>query len=70
MPQADGTVKPLSERVKSIVAAFKAFINSPGTLTIKVQPASPITAATGMGALFDPMTGADALGITVESTPQ
>lgn len=70
VPQPDGTVKPLTDRLKSIVAAFKAFISSPGTLTIKVQPPTPITMGTGMGALFDPMSGADALGITVEATPQ
>lgn len=70
MPQPDGSTQPLSDRLKSIVAAFKSFINSPGTLTIKVQPASPITVGTGMGAMFDPMSGADALGITVEATPQ
>ncbi len=70
MPQPDGTTQPLSDRLQGIVAAFKSFINSPGTLTIKVQPASPITVGTGMGALFDPMSGADALGITVEATPQ
>ncbi len=70
MPQPDGTVKPLTDRLKSIVAAFKSFIQSPGTLTIKVQPAAPITAATGMGAMFDPMTAADTLGVTVEATPQ
>jgi len=70
MPQPDGTVKPLTDRVKSIVAAFKAFISSPGTLTIKVQPAAPITAATGMGAMFDPLTAADTIGVTVEATPQ
>jgi hypothetical protein len=70
MPQPDGTVKPLTDRLKGIVAAFKAFITSPGTLTIKVQPASPITAATGMGAMMDPMAAADTLGVTVEATPQ
>ncbi len=70
VPQPDGTVKPLTDRVKGIVAAFKAFINSPGTLTIKLQPASPITMGTGMGAMFDPISGADAFGVTVEATPQ
>lgn len=70
MPQPDGTVKPLTDRLKSIVAAFKSFIQSPGTLSIKVQPAAPITAATGMGAMFDPMAAADTLGVTVEATPQ
>ena len=70
LPQPDGTVKPLSDRVKGIIASLKAFITSPGTLTIKVNPATPITAMTGMGAMFDPISGADALGVTVESTPQ
>lgn len=70
VPQPDGTTQPLTDRVKGIVAAFKAFITSPGTLTVKLQPAAPITMGTGMGALFDPLSGADALGITVEATPQ
>ena len=70
VPGPDGQPKPLSDRMKSIVAAFKSFISSPGTLTIQVQPPSPITAATGMGAVMDPMGAADALGVTVESTPQ
>ncbi len=70
LPQPDGTVKPLSDRVKGIIASLKAFITSPGTLTIKVNPPTPITAMTGMGAMFDPISGADALGVTVESTPQ
>lgn len=69
MPGPDGQKKPLSERMKSIVAALKSFIQSPGTLTIKVQPATPINAMTGMGAMSDPMAAADALGITVEATP-
>lgn len=70
LPQPDGTVKPLSDRVKGIVAAFKAFITSPGTLTVKVQPATPVNAMTAFGAMTDPMAAADALGVTVESTPQ
>lgn len=70
LPQPDGTTKPLSDRVKGIIASLKAFITSPGTLTIKVNPPTPITAMTGMGAMFDPISGADALGVTVESTPQ
>lgn len=70
MPGPDGQVKPPSDRVKSILEAIKAFLQSPGTITVKVQPATPVTIATGMGAMFDPMSAADALGITVESTPQ
>lgn len=70
LPQPDGTLKPLSDRVKGIVAAFKAFITSPGTLTIKVQPATPITAMTAFGAMTDPIVAADTLGVTVEATPQ
>ncbi len=70
IPQPDGTVKPLSDRVKSIIAAFKAFITSPGTLTIKVQPAAPITSMLAIGAMTDPMAAAETLGVTVESTPQ
>ncbi|MFT3809763.1 MAG: hypothetical protein QM698_07575 [Micropepsaceae bacterium] len=70
LPQPDGTLKPLSDRVKGIIASLKAFITSPGTLTIKVNPATPINAMTGMGAMFDPISAADTLGVTVESTPQ
>ncbi|BCW90595.1 hypothetical protein sos41_37670 [Alphaproteobacteria bacterium SO-S41] len=70
VPGPDGQPKPLSERMKSIVAALKSFISSPGTLTVKVQPASPITAMSGMGAAMDPMGAADLFGVTVEATPQ
>lgn len=68
MPGPDGSVKPPTDRVKSIIAAVKAFIESPGSITVKVQPAQPITVGTGMGAMMDPMAAADSLGVTVEST--
>ncbi|MBL9010014.1 MAG: hypothetical protein JNL56_02435 [Alphaproteobacteria bacterium] len=70
MPGPDGQPVPLSDRMKGIVAALKAFVTSPGTLTVTMQPAQPINAMNGMGAMMDPMAAADALGITVESTPQ
>jgi hypothetical protein len=68
VPGPDGAPKPPSDRVKSIIAALKSFIQSPGTLTVTVQPASPVTATTGMGAMFDPFSAPDTLGVTVEST--
>ena len=70
VPGPDGQPKPPSDRVKSIIAALKSFIQSPGTLTVTVQPASPVTATTGMGAMFDPFSAPDTLGVTVESTGQ
>lgn len=70
MPGPDGQMKPPTERLKGIIAALKSFIQSPGTLTVRMQPASPVTATTGMGAMMDPMSAADTLGLTVESTGQ
>jgi hypothetical protein len=70
VPMPDGTVKPPTDRVKSIMLALKAFIESPGTLTVKLQPASPVNAGIAMGGMMDPMGAADMLGITVESTGQ
>lgn len=69
MPGPDGQPVPLSDRMKGIVAALKSYIASPGTLTVRMQPAQPINAMNGMGAMMDPMAAADALGITVEATP-
>lgn len=68
VPMPDGTVKPPTDRVKSIIAALKSFVQSPGTLTVKVAPASPVNAGIAMGGMMDPMGAADTLGITVEST--
>jgi hypothetical protein len=70
IPGPSGEPTPPSERVKGIIASLKAFITSPGTLTIKVQPATPVNAMSGMGAMMDPMGAADTLGVTVEATPQ
>ncbi len=70
MPGSDGQMKPLGDRLKGIVAAMKSFIQSPGTLTVKMQPAQPITAMNGMGAMMggDPNAMADALGLSVEAS--
>ena len=39
---------------KGIVAALKSYIASPGTLTVRMQPAQPINAMNGgMGAMMD-----------------
>ncbi len=66
----DGIAKPPSERVKAIAAALRAFVESPGTLTIKVEPSSPITPMQGIGAMVDPIAAADTFGVTVQSTPK
>ncbi len=68
VPGADGQIQPPTDRMKSIIAALKDFINSPGTLTIRLEPPTPVTAASGMGVMFNPMGAPDALGVTVEST--
>ncbi|MCC6919258.1 MAG: hypothetical protein IT548_08640 [Alphaproteobacteria bacterium] len=70
VPMPDGTVKPPTERVKGLIAALKAFVESPGTLTVKMEPASPVNAGVAMGGMMDPMGAADTLGLSAEATGQ
>jgi hypothetical protein len=59
-----------SPRIRTVADAIATFLSKPGSLTVALEPAAPVSfGSLDAGLLVDPAGAAERLGLTARNTP-